>query len=79
MCTSSLICSILSRYACKRGLQFEEDPALEMVVYECQDGTQQYTKRGFFNTPPEPDKWPRCLEGYKFSISTRIVFILLVF
>ena len=44
-------------------MQFEEDPALEMVVYECQDGTQQYTKRGFFNTPLEDDKWPRCLEG----------------
>ena len=56
------------RYACKRGMKFEDDPALEFVVYECTDGSEQYTKRGFVNTPSEPDKWPRCMEGIVYKV-----------
>ena len=52
-----------ARYVCKRGMQFEEDPAQLDVLYECQDGADGVTPRGYFNVPENPGDWPRCLEA----------------
>ena len=52
-----------ARYVCKRGMQFEEDPAQLDVLYQCQDGSDGITPRGFFNVPDTPSGWPRCLEA----------------
>ena len=62
------------RYVCKRGFQFEEDPAQEEQVYSCQDGTAPETVRGFFDVPQEEDEWPRCVRGKRyFTLSTKFV------
>ena len=54
------------RYVCKRGFQFEEDPAQEDLVYNCQDGTAPDTVRGFFNVPTDEEEWPICVRGRIF-------------
>ena len=60
------------RYVCKRGFQFEEDPAQEEQVYSCQDGTAPETVRGFFDVPQGEDEWPRCVRGKSyFTLSTK--------
>ena len=56
------------RYVCKRGFQFEEDPAQEEQVYTCQDGTAPDTVRGFFDVPQDEEDWPRCVRGKRFFI-----------
>ena len=62
------------RYVCKRGFQFEEDPAQEEQVYFCQDGTAPETVRGFFDVPQGEDEWPRCVRGKSyFTLSTKFV------
>lgn len=52
-------------FVCERGMQFEDDPDQENVVYTCQDTTQEdiSTTRGFFDSPLEDEDWPRCVEG----------------
>lgn len=52
-------------YVCKRGMFFEADPEQLEVLFECQDGSATFSKRGYFNAPPDVIKWPRCLEGTK--------------
>jgi hypothetical protein len=42
---------------------FEDDPEMLELLYECQDGTAMFSSKGFFNTPLEESKWPRCIEG----------------
>ena len=56
------------RFVCKRGFQFEEDPAQEEQVYTCQDGTAPDTVRGFFDVPQDEEDWPRCVRGRRFLI-----------
>ena len=62
------------RFVCKRGFQFEEDPAQEEQVYTCQDGTAPDTVRGFFNVPQEEEEWPRCVRGRRFFTFVSSVF-----
>lgn len=41
-------------------MYFEDDPDMEFVEYQCQDGTEEGTERGYFLIPDEKE-WPRCL------------------
>ena len=43
-----------------------------------QDGTATYSRRGFFNTPQEESKWPRCLEGLFTHLNFMFEYVLLV-
>ena len=50
------------RFVCERGTFFEFDPELEYVDYQCQDGNEEGTERGYFKIPDEAD-WPICLSS----------------
>ena len=52
-----------AHYVCRRGFQFEDDPAQVEVTYSCQDGTVKDQERGFVDVPKTESEWPRCVRG----------------
>ena len=59
------------KFVCKRGHQFEDDPAQLDVKYTCQDGSDPNykDKRGFFDVPEKEEDWPRCVVGKYWRVS----------
>ena len=51
------------RFVCERGMMFEDEPELEYVEYQCQDGSEEDTERGYFMIPSKDEDWPRCLHS----------------